>query len=64
MAVRKVNSVGRVRWLKRRHLMIGAPFAGEVVGFEEAGKGVWSVWIGAQRIGLVDDAKFNLGLIR
>ena len=64
MGVRTVDCIGRVRWLRRRRLVIGLPFTGERIGFEEVDEGLWNVWLGPRRIGIFDDARARLGLIR
>ena len=64
METRKVTTSGRVRWLRRRVLKIGAPFVGETIAFGAVNEGVWNVWLGSVRLGLVDNERFDLGLIR
>lgn len=61
--LRTVHESGRVRWLERSLLHIGAALAGETIGFERVEPKLWFVFLGSLQLGVVDRGRLDLGLI-
>lgn len=61
--VRRPDHVGVVRW-KGHKLYVASALAGENVGFNEVNNGLWEVYFGPVELGVVDDARLDLGLVR
>src|SRR6266849_6298864 len=59
---RTVHESGRIRW-KGQLIHIGAALGGEEIGLGESSDGIWEVWFGPLKLGLIDDGKLGLGLI-
>lgn len=51
-AQRRVSPDGRLYWLGRQRF-IGRAFGGEIVGLQRARPGVWNVFLGADRLGVL-----------
>jgi len=52
--LRLADESGKIRW-KQARCRVGAALAHEVVGLEEVDDGVWRVWFGPMRLGLLDE---------
>lgn len=61
---RKVHPTGRVRWPGRRFIYIGEALIGEHIEFVPIDDDLWEVRLGPLTIGLLDETRFELGLIR
>ena len=61
--VRRPDHVGVVRWNGTK-LYVASALAGENVGFAEVSDGLWKVYFGPVELGIVDDSRLELGLIR
>ena len=60
--LRTVHERGRIRW-KGQLIHIAAALGGEQIALGESSEGIWEVWFGPLKLGLVDDQKLGLGLI-
>jgi hypothetical protein len=49
--------------VERPLIHIGAALGGEEISLGESSDGIWEVWFGPLKLGLIDDGKLGLGLI-
>jgi hypothetical protein len=56
MQVRQVRLAGEIKWRYRR-IGLSHALAGERVGIEEVGDGIWVVWAGPMQLGWIDERK-------
>lgn len=62
--VRKVYSVGQIRWKSKNLVFVSGALAGEYVGLEECDEGLWTVSFGTLKLGTIDDRDAKPKLIR
>lgn len=62
--LRQVHESGRIRWPGRHVILLGAALAGEKVGCTETTEGVWKIYLGPVKLGIIDTARIELGLVR
>jgi transposase InsO family protein len=61
--LRRVRHDGTMKW-HRRHVYVGAPLIGELVGLRPEECGLWTVFLGPVLLGRVHDEALDEGLVR
>jgi transposase InsO family protein len=59
LELRQVSQMGTIKW-KGKVVCVGHVFARELVGLEETGEGLWSVYYGPVSLGWLDESDFRI----